>query len=78
MLSWIGDNIGTIVISAVLVLIVAAVIINMIKDKKKGISPVCGGKCGSCPMSCRCCGSGNSPAKKPPEPGKNDSARSSP
>ena len=55
MLSWIGANIGTIVISAVLLLIVSLIVVYMVKEKKKGRSPVCGGKCGHCPMSCGCC-----------------------
>lgn len=54
MLSLIGANIGTIIICAVLVLIVSAIILNMIKEKKKGRSPVCGGSCGHCPMNCKC------------------------
>ncbi|MBR4622185.1 MAG: FeoB-associated Cys-rich membrane protein [Ruminococcus sp.] len=45
---------GTIIICAVLVLIVSAIILNMIKEKKKGRSPVCGGSCGHCPMNCKC------------------------
>ena len=54
MLTWIGANLGTILISAVLVLIVAAIIIHMAREKKKGRSPICGGKCGHCPMNCGC------------------------
>ncbi|MBQ8119339.1 MAG: FeoB-associated Cys-rich membrane protein [Ruminococcus sp.] len=58
MLSWLGANIGTIIVCAVLVLIVTAIVMNMIKDKKKGKSVVCGGKCGHCPMNCGCGGCG--------------------
>ncbi|MBR6046438.1 MAG: FeoB-associated Cys-rich membrane protein [Ruminococcus sp.] len=57
MLSWIGANIGNIVICAVLILTVAAIVVHMVKEKKKGISPICGGKCGHCPMNCGCRGS---------------------
>lgn len=56
MLSWIGANAGTIAVCIVLAVIVCAIILNIIKDKKKGKSPICGGKCGHCPMSCGCCG----------------------
>lgn len=56
MLSWIGANIGTITVCIVLAVIVALIIRNMINDKKKGKSPICGGKCGHCPMSCSGCG----------------------
>ncbi|GEM_PF-73442 len=55
MLSWISSNIGTIIVCAVLVLIVTAIVMNMIKDKKKGKSVICGGKCAHCAMGCSCC-----------------------
>ncbi|NLW54453.1 MAG: FeoB-associated Cys-rich membrane protein [Clostridiaceae bacterium] len=53
MLSWIAANIGTIIVSAVLIVIVSLVIIGMVRDKKKGKSP-CGGKCGGCPSANAC------------------------
>lgn len=53
MLSWLSANIGTILISLVLICIVAAVIIIMRRDKKKGKS-TCGGNCGHCPMGTSC------------------------
>lgn len=53
MLSWLFANIGTILISLVLISIVAAVIIIMRRDKKKGKS-TCGGNCGHCPMGGSC------------------------
>lgn len=43
---------GTILVLAVLVLIVALIIRSMIRDKKKGISPLCGGSCKSCGGHC--------------------------
>ena len=55
MLAWIAQNIGTIIICAVLALIVGAVIISMIRKKRKGKSVVCNcGNCSSCPMSGQC------------------------
>ena len=39
---------GTIVVAAVLIAVVALVIRSMIKDKKNGKSPRCGGDCGKC------------------------------
>lgn len=55
MLNWIGANIGTIIICAVLIAIVAAIIIGMIRKKKQGKSVVCGcGSCAGCPMSGSC------------------------
>ncbi|MBP5602435.1 MAG: FeoB-associated Cys-rich membrane protein [Treponema sp.] len=39
---------GTIIISLILIVIVAIVIASMIKDKRNGRHPSCGGSCGSC------------------------------
>ncbi len=55
MLTWITNNIGTIITCAVLALIVGAVIVSMIRKKRKGKSVVCNcGSCSSCPMSGQC------------------------
>lgn len=55
MLTWISQNIGTIIICAVLIAIVAAIIVGMVRKKKQGKSAVCDcGCCGSCPMSGSC------------------------
>ena len=43
---------GTIIIILLLILIVAAVITSMVKDKRRGRHPSCGGNCGSCGHSC--------------------------
>ena len=43
---------GTIIITLLLILIVAAVITSMVKDKRRGRHPSCGGNCGSCGHSC--------------------------
>lgn len=53
MLNWLEVNIGTIIVCAILILIVAGVIISMIRDKKKGKSS-CGCGCSGCPMSGSC------------------------
>ena len=53
MLEWIIHNIATILISLVLAGGVAAIVIGMLKDKKKGKSS-CGGNCGCCPMGGSC------------------------
>ncbi len=39
---------GTIIISLILIVIVAIVIASIIKDKRSGRHPSCGGNCGSC------------------------------
>lgn len=51
MIEWISNNIGTIAVSTMLIIIVAVVIISMVKDKKKGRSS-CGGECSRC-RGCR-------------------------
>ncbi len=47
MLEWIASNIGTILITAGLIVIVALIIRSIVKDRKAGISS-CGAKCGGC------------------------------
>ena len=53
MFAWIAENIVTIIICAVLAIMVAAIIVTLVKDKKKGKSS-CGCKGGSCPMAGSC------------------------
>lgn len=53
MLSWIEANLGTIIVSVVLILIVTGIIIVMIRDKKQGKS-TCGGNCAHCKMCAGC------------------------
>lgn len=53
MFDWIWANIGTIAISALLLIAVIAVILNQIKNKKSGKSS-CGCGCSSCGMSGSC------------------------
>ena len=52
-MSWLRDNLGTIVVSLILAAIVILVILKMVKDKKKGkISCGCG--CSGCAMRDTC------------------------
>ena len=53
MLAWITDNLATVLICAVLLLIVAAIIRKLGKDTKKGNSP-CGCGCAHCAMADAC------------------------
>lgn len=53
MLTWISVNLGTIVVSLILIIVVSAVVFKMIKDKKSGISS-CGGNCARCNMCAAC------------------------
>ncbi len=50
------NNIGTILTGAVLLIIVALVLRTMIGDKKTGKGG-CGGSCGGCSNACACHGS---------------------
>lgn len=56
MLAWISQNIATILICMVLIGIVAAIIIHMIRNKKKGTS-ACGCGCAQC--LCSHCAAGH-------------------
>ena len=51
MLTWLMENMATIIISAVLVLMTAAILVSMIRGKRKGKSS-CG--CGCCAMNGAC------------------------
>ena len=53
MLAWLTENMATIIICAVLIAVVSAIIISMIKNKKKGRSS-CGCGCADCSMSGSC------------------------
>ena len=54
-MTWLSQNIWTIIICAVLIAAVAAIIVSMVKKKKQGKSMVCGcGNCKACPMSGSC------------------------
>ena len=55
MLSVLSENIGSIAVLAVLILVVGFVVFKMISDKKKGKSSCsCGSSCRNCPMSGKC------------------------
>ena len=53
MLTWITANIGTILVTLLLILMVAGIIRSMIKDKKQGKSS-CGGNCAHYKMCAGC------------------------
>lgn len=46
-MTWLIENMGTIIVLLVLVIIVAAIVRKLHSDKKKGIHS-CGGSCSSC------------------------------
>lgn len=53
MLSWLSENLATIIICIVLAAIVALIIVKLIKDKKKG-KKSCGCGCSNCPSAGMC------------------------
>jgi len=53
MLNWISQNIGTIAVCTVLIIIVAGIIFSMVRNKKKGKNS-CGCGCKDCAMSGIC------------------------
>ena len=56
-MTWLIENMGTIIVLLVLVIIVAAIVRKLYSDKKKGIHS-CGGHCGGgCPVCSSCGGS---------------------
>ncbi|MBR3036499.1 MAG: FeoB-associated Cys-rich membrane protein [Lachnospiraceae bacterium] len=50
---WFAQNIGTILVAVVLVVLVALVVRRLIKDKKAGKS-TCGSNCAHCAMAGKC------------------------
>lgn len=58
MISWIIENISTLIVSAVLIAAVIAIIVSMVRGRKKGKSS-CGCGCADCSLY-SACHSGNS------------------
>ncbi|MBR6229685.1 MAG: FeoB-associated Cys-rich membrane protein [Eubacterium sp.] len=52
-MEWIVENLGTILITALLILIVTGIVLGIIKNKKNGRSS-CGGNCAHCNMCASC------------------------
>jgi len=55
MFAWIAQNLGTILVSAVLLVIVIAIVRYLIRQKKQGRSS-CGCNCAHCAMHGQCHG----------------------
>lgn len=53
MIEFLSENLGSIIVGAVLLAIVGAVVAIMVLAKKKGRS-TCGGGCAGCPMAGSC------------------------
>ncbi len=58
MFEWIGKNLGTIVVLALIAAGVVSIIISMIKNRRSGKGGSCGCGCSSCAMSESCRGHG--------------------
>ena len=55
MLAWLADNLGTIIISLILIAVVSLIIVRMIEDRKSGKSNgSCGCGCEHCAMHGKC------------------------
>ncbi|WP_369298051.1 FeoB-associated Cys-rich membrane protein [uncultured Neglectibacter sp.] len=64
MLSWLAANWGTLLVGAVLLLIVAAVLVSLRKQKRAGGCAGCSGCSGGC-SGCSSCGGRPVQSKKP-------------
>ncbi len=53
MLTWLTANLGTIVVTLLLIAAVAGIVRSLIRDKRQG-KPSCGGNCGHCGMCASC------------------------
>ena len=53
MLAWLADNLGTVIVSMMLICVVAVVITGMVRGKKQGKSS-CGCGCEHCAMHGKC------------------------
>ena len=51
MFVFIAENLGTIVVAALLAVIVAAIVIKMVRDKQKGKCVGCSCGCDNCPQA---------------------------
>lgn len=54
MFDWLVNNIGTILISICLLIIISLIIYKIIRDKKSGKSS-CGCNCSNCALHHKCC-----------------------
>ena len=63
MFAWIAENLATIIICLVLAVIVAAIIIGLVRNKKKGKSS-CGCNCAHCAMAGSCHSANQQKGKK--------------
>ena len=53
MMNWLAENMATLIISAILFLILAAIVVSRVKNRKNGKSG-CGCGCDNCAMKNEC------------------------
>ena len=53
MLAWLAENLGTIIVSLILIAVVSLIVVKMIKDKKSGKGS-CGCGCEHCARHGKC------------------------
>ena len=63
MLLWLKTNIATVIICLVLIAVVAAIIVSLVRNKKKGKSS-CGCNCAHCAMAGYCHSANQQKGKK--------------
>ena len=63
MLLWLKTNIATVIICLVLIAVVAAIIVSLVRNKKKGKSS-CGCNCAHCAMAGSCHSANQQKGKK--------------
>ena len=63
MLLWLKTNIATVIICLVLIAVVAAIIVSLVRNKKKGKSS-CGWNCAHCAMAGSCHSANQQKGKK--------------
>ena len=68
MLTWLSQNIATIIICAVLAIIFGLMLWSLLRDRKKGKSSCCGG-CAGCALAGQCHAKANPESDKPSDEG---------
>ena len=63
MLNWIGANGSTLLVAGILAAVVAAIVIHLVRNKKKGKSS-CGCNCAHCAMAGSCHSANQQKGKK--------------
>lgn len=73
---WLQQNLGTIIVAGILIILFAVLLWSFIRDRRAGKCS-CGGSCAGCPGACHCHGASEStPSSEkedtPPAPGESE------